>query len=356
MKRIIPAVFTASVLAFSSCEIILPPDAPGELHLSFSDASYMQTRQGAENMPDTNSFILSVKDSGGDIVYEGAYGDSPETMSLTAGSYTVSAVSREFKSPQFSSPQYGDKQVVVVTAGRPVFVELVCRQMNSGVRLRISEDFLRAYPNGSLFLKSSEGKLMYGYSEKRIAYFKPGSVSLVLSDGSTDNTLLTRTLESQEILTLSISAAEASSQRSGVSIQIDTVRNYVFEDFVIGGEDDKGKSSDQAMNISTAKSHIGEEAVWVYGYIVGGDLSSSNASFSGPFKSRTNLVIAARSSTTDKASCMSVQLQKGNIRDALNLVDNPDKLGTQIFLKGDIVQAYYGIPGVQNITEYEIRD
>lgn len=101
--------------------------------------------------------------------------------------------------------------------------------------------------------------------------------------------------------------------------------------------------------------HTGEEDVWVYGYIVGGDLSSSGASFTPPFKSRTNIIIAARSSTADKSSCMSVQLQKGDIRDALNLVDNPDILGDQIFLKGNIVEAYYGIPGIQGITEYEFK-
>lgn len=355
MKRIIAAAAAAISLIFSSCEILTPPDAPGELHLSFSDASYLQTRQDTENMPDTNSFILSVKDSHGDVIYQGAYGDSPESMSLKSGSYTVSAVSSEFKTPKFSSPQFGDRQVVVVTPGSPTFVQLVCRQMNAGVRLVISPDFLKVYPGGSLFLKNSDGKLMYGYSEKRVAYFSPGSVSLMMSDAGTDQTLLTRTLESQEILTLSISAADAGSTKDGISIQIDTVRNYVHEDFVIGGQHDKGGSSDQAMNITTAKNHIGEEGVWVYGYIVGGDLSSANASFSGPFKSKTNLVIASRSSTTDKSSCMSVQLQKGNIRDALNLVDNPDKLGTQVFLKGDIVEAYYGIPGIQNITEFEFR-
>ena len=86
-----------------------------------------------------------------------------------------------------------------------------------------------------------------------------------------------------------------------------------------------------------------------------GDLSSSSASFSTPFKSRTNLLLGTRSSSSDKGSCLSVQLLKGDIRDALNLVDNPDILGTQIFLKGDIVESYYGIPGIQNITEYEIK-
>ena len=52
---------------------------------------------------------------------------------------------------------------------------------------------------------------------------------------------------------------------------------------------------------------------------------------------------------------MSVQLAKGDIRDDLNLVDHPELLGRQVFLLGDIVESYYGIPGVQNISEYRLK-
>lgn len=140
-----------------------------------------------------------------------------------------------------------------------------------------------------------------------------------------------------------------------MSIQVDTTRFWSEEDFIIGQGDQDGGDRDKAYNIGQARSMAGKEDVWVYGYVVGGDLSSSSASFSGPFTSKTNLVIASRASASSKESCMSVQLQKGNIRDALNLVDNPDNLGRSVFLKGDIVESYYGIPGIQNITEYEFK-
>jgi hypothetical protein len=57
----------------------------------------------------------------------------------------------------------------------------------------------------------------------------------------------------------------------------------------------------------------------------------------------------------DKDACLSVQLPSGSLRNALNLVDNPDLLGRKICLKGDIVEAYYGIPGIKNLTEYELQ-
>jgi hypothetical protein len=49
-----------------------------------------------------------------------------------------------------------------------------------------------------------------------------------------------------------------------------------------------------------------------------------------------------------------VQLPSGDLRDVLNLVDNPGLLGTKVYLKGDIVEAYYGIPGIKNISEYRL--
>jgi hypothetical protein len=51
---------------------------------------------------------------------------------------------------------------------------------------------------------------------------------------------------------------------------------------------------------------------------------------------------------------MSVQLSAGEIRDALNLVDNPHMLGRRVCLRGDIVSAYYGLPGMKNLEIYEL--
>ena len=125
--------------------------------------------------------------------------------------------------------------------------------------------------------------------------------------------------------------------------------------FIVGDSGSgKGKEMENAFSVSQAKDNVGEVDVWITGYIVGGDLSSSRCSFTPPFSSRTNIAIADKASCTDKASCMSVQLSSGAIRDALNLVDNPGLLGTQVWIKGDIVAAYYGIPGIQSISEYSL--
>lgn len=132
---------------------------------------------------------------------------------------------------------------------------------------------------------------------------------------------------------------------------MDTSRTWLSEQYILG----QGGGSNGILSVSQAYEMVGEEDVWVCGYIVGGDLTSSSASFEKPFSSRTNLLIGPRSSTSEKASCLSVQLPSGSFREDLNLVDNPQLLGRKICLKGDIVEAYYGIPGIKNISDYELQ-
>lgn len=324
----------------------------GILEIHFAEGTVPPTRAA---FPDTNDFLLTITDSKGGTVYDGTYGASLDKYTLDEGTYTVYARSCDFSEPLFDTPQYGDTQVAAIKPGKTTVVTLSCVQMNSGIRLRIAPSFLAAYPSAVLFLKSTAGKLMYGFTEKRIAFFQAGNVNLEMSDGGMEKTLFTRRLEPQQILTLGVNVG-ADASKSGVDVQVDTTRNWTDEEFVIGGGSTGsggGNDLDKAYSVPVAKKHTGEEDVWVYGYIVGGDLSSSKCSFSAPFSSRTNLVLASKSSCTDKSSCLSVQLAKGDIRDDLNLVDHPELLGRQIYLKGTIVEAYYGIPGVQNISEYQ---
>lgn len=364
MKNLLPsAVFVTAFLPLIAA--LLPliavsceksrDEGKGSIEIVFnSDNPFCNpTKAGTATLPDTNDFILSVTDAAGRVVYQGKYGASPETIITDPGNYTVTAVSREFSEPLFDAPQYGDTQVVAVAAGKTVRVVLDCCQQNSGIKLNINPDFLTAYPNGCILLKSTSGKLMYGYSEKRIAYFKPGNVSMILSDGGVDETLFTRNLEPQQILVVNVSCGVSDATKGGISLQVDTCRFWTSENYVIGAGGDSGSDLSNAMSVSQARSAAGASDVWVYGYIVGGDLSSSKCSFSAPFSSRTNIVLASKPNCTDKQACISVQLSQGDIRDAVNLVDHPDNLGRQIFLKGDVVSSYYGIPGLQGLSEYK---
>ena len=354
MKRIL-----LMVLLIAACDVIGPDDlGKGELRVSFAKEAV--TRNLSE-IPDTGDFLLTITDSKGGTVYSGKYDACPEVLEVPSGSYTVNVLSHEFKKPAFSSPQFGDEQCVNVPDGGVAEVKLMCEQLNSGVMLKIAPGFLTTYPNGVLFLKSSEGKLMYGYSEKRYAYFHPGGVSLVLSDGGTDEVLMTRNLLARQMLTLKVEVAQSAvpdeqeATSAKVSVAVDTTRNWLNETYEIGGRNTGGVSADEAMTVAQAKTSAGAEGVWVSGYIVGGDLTSTSASFQAPFTSRTNIVIGPKSTTSNRSSCLSVQLAAGEFREVLNLVDNPSNYGRKILLKGDIVEAYYGMPGIKNLADFELR-
>lgn len=330
-------------------------DDKGELRISFEDSGNFKVRSSLD-IPDTSDFLLTVSDSKGKVIYDGAYGASPESMMVGPGSYTVNVRSCEFTRPSFSSPQFGDEQCVLVQSGGVANVRLTCRQLNCGIRLQVHDSFLTGCPDGVLFLKSSEGKLMYGYSEKRIAYFFPGSVSLMLSEAGNDRILMTRELRAQDMLTVNVSAStNMSASSESIKVAVDTSRVWLYEDFIIGGSSGHGGNKSDAMTVSQALASVGDEDVWVSGYIVGGDLSSSSASFSPPFSSMTNILLGPRSSTSSRNSCIAVQLPSGDIRDEINLVDNPAMLGRKICIKGDIVESYYGLCGLKNITDYELQ-
>lgn len=350
-----PAIAVLLAATAVSCSDFLTPSSrkTGGMEISF-----IRDLTKASALPDTNSFILTVQDGRGSILYNGLYGDAPQTILTGPGSFTVSAVSREFCEPLFDAAQFGDTQVVKVEDGKISSVKLSCIQTNAGVKLNVSPDFIAEYPDSRLSLKSASGKLDYGYSERRIAYFPPGNVCLAMTENGSEKTLFTRKLSSQQILVLNVNTSSETSPSpsvpAGISISVDTARNWTYEDFVIG-RGSEGDSPENAYSVPEAGSHVGEKDVWVYGYIVGGDLSSSKCSFTPPFSSRTNIAIAAKTSCKDKSACLSVQLQKGDFRDELNLVDHENNIGRQVFLKGDIVAAYFGITGIQNISEVSLK-
>jgi hypothetical protein len=194
-----------------------------------------------------------------------------------------------------------------------------------------------------------------------VAYFKPGDISLILSNKGLDETLLVRSLEACDVLELKVNVNRGGKEESstetgnGITVSLDTLRNWMNDTYVIGEDSPGGSGSSDAMTVGEALKSVGSMDVWVSGYIVGGDLTSSSASYDKPFSSRTNILIGPRTSSRDRNTCMSVQLPSGELRESLNLVDNPELLGRKVCVRGDVVESYYGIPGIKNITEYELQ-
>ena len=348
--------------ALLACDRIVssPDPEPGVLTLSFINSS----SKGSE-LPDTNSFILSIRDDGDSPVWTGCYADAPKELSLAAGEYTVEAVSRSFTGPVFDAPQYGDRQTVDINPGKISAVHLSCAMLNSGVRLQFTDQFMADYPGGNLYVKSAAGTLMYAYGEKRTGYFYPGTVWVLFNRNGTSQTLATRELAPREVLVLRIGSGSsvkdvdyvAERYGDGISIEVDTNHIWTCENLYYGNSDGgQGEDLSGAYSVGQARSKAasGEKGVWVYGYIAGGDLTSKSCSFSAPFKSNTNLVLAPDRNTADRESCLAVQLSQGDIRDAINLADHPELLGKLVYLKGNLVEKYYGLPGLQGLSGYRL--
>ncbi len=327
---------------------------PGVLSWTL-DAENLFTKADGQEIPDPDDFLLTILGPGGEQLYSGTYGNSPQSMTVQPGSYTLSIRSVTFSAPAFSRPQYGDDKVVVVGSAESINVTLQCTLVNCGVKLGISSAFPEAYPGGVLYLKQDNVSLKYAYTEKRVAYFLPGNVSVILYDSGKEETLLTRSLQAREILSLGIGVASKSGGTS-IEVSVDTAKVWIADSHIIGGGGASGGDLSNAISVGNAPAHIGENGVWVYGYIVGGDLTTNGAGVktSGITKS-THIAIAERSSVTAKASCVAVELPQGAVRDALNLADNPSLIGKRVYVKGNIVEKYYGTTGLKSASDYSLK-
>lgn len=359
-------LFPLLVAGLASCDQIIsaPVAEPGYLQLSFEAPS----SKAPEEIPDTNLFLLSIEDDSGRSVFRGAYSSFPKELALAPGTYSVSALSRDFSEPLFGAPQFGDEQDFVIESAAVSAVHLRCAQINAGVRLQTSKSFMAEYPDGLFYLRSSSGDLVYSYGEGRTGYFKPGPVWLDFCFSGSTATLLTRELKAREVLVLRIDTGKtvksvsptAETYGDGLSIEVDTSLIWTYENFFLNPNNGSGGGDvdlSGALSVGQARSRAEEEleGVWVYGYIVGGDCTSSGCSFTAPFKSATNLLLAPGAASAEKGDCLAVQLQKGDIRMALNLADHPENLGHLLYVKGDLVPKYYGIPGIQDISDFRLK-
>lgn len=347
--------FLAAALTATACFDLAETERDATIRIFFEGFSPTLTR--ASGIPDTDDFILTVSDIRDSCIWTGRFGDSPESIQVSPGVYTISAVSGSFSQPAYECPQYGDTKVVVADSGDCLAVALNCSQLNCGIRLSIDRDFETSFPEADIYLKDEVGTLMYSYGESRTAYMNPGAVSVVMGD----KMLFSRRLEARQMLSLTLSGGVSSGNgtddsEGSVEIQVDTTREWIDDRYSYGQE---GQDSTDALSIQAARDAVasGEssrmENVWVCGYIVGCASSTSKVQFDGPFTKATNIVLGERSSTVDRANCLSVELPSGTIRDSLNLCDNPSMKGRRIRIRGNLVPSYYGLPGLKSPTAFD---
>lgn len=92
------------------------------------------------------------------------------------------------------------------------------------------------------------------------------------------------------------------------------------------------------------------DKVWVKGTILGYISDTKTGAYSPADDNTLNTNLAVG---VDGDNYVTVQLPKGNVRDALNLVDHADLQGTTVWLYGTLA-TYCGKAGVKNVTEYSL--
>ena len=91
----------------------------------------------------------------------------------------------------------------------------------------------------------------------------------------------------------------------------------------------------------------------VQGYIVGwieGMSYAEGVNFNGTAASKTNIIIADTPDETDANKCMPVQLPSGEIRNKVNLQDNPGNYKKLVTLTGSL-EKYFGVAGLKSVSK-----
>lgn len=145
------------------------------------------------------------------------------------------------------------------------------------------------------------------------------------------------------------------------AMYLDEVRvtwSDTWNDSVSGGDDSEpeiefegdGLSAATAYTVADAKAYYeaGMDAttpMWVKGTIIG-SYQNNKLLEGADGASVSNMAIGT------PESHLTVQLPKGDVRSALNLVDNPDNYQVEVAIYGTI-EAYFNVAGVKNVTEFE---
>ena len=157
--------------------------------------------------------------------------------------------------------------------------------------------------------------------------------------------------------------------KTGFGVRVDDIKIITTDavgDPVIdgnGGDEEKVGEGDgtkvSPYNVKAAMSNQSNQKAWVKGYIVGsvksgdkGTIESNDDVVFGLENIRNTVILLADSKDSKNyAECIAVNLPTGNIRAAVNLVDNAGNLGEEIMIYG-VLRTYFGVPGLRDLEGY----
>lgn len=126
-----------------------------------------------------------------------------------------------------------------------------------------------------------------------------------------------------------------------------------------GGDDGTGTVTADVISVAALSGVSSGSLVSVKGYIVGfvNGTSYKQTVFGTDDAKNSNIVIADRADESDCSLCAPVQLkQSSDAREYLNLLDNPEMLGTAVIVTGTKGEYMRSNLGIKNVETYEPAD
>lgn len=253
----------------------------------------------------------------------------------------------------FATAQNGSHEITTTNVAGESKILIQNSASNSNVQLRpksIEISYIKAATSeptitcGDIVFKASDAKnkevevIGENLTEAIVATLKTGTNFAV------EGTLTT----TGGTLTISVTATE-SGEYSDVLVLTagEIIKEVNVTATVIKMDGDGTEENPYSVADVIALANPGVKA-WVEGYIVG---SMNNNKLEETPTNATNIALATTADDTE--NIIPVQLPSGNVRTALNVVDNPSNLGAKVAIYGTL-EAYFSKPGVKNVSDYEI--
>lgn len=309
---------------------------------------------------DTNKYLLRITNSSGVDIYHGKYTERPSELYVRPGTYKVGIESREFYEPESLYPLFGQVQTVKCKKDSTVHISLKSSQLTGGMRFVFTKRFMEYFKGTGIYLKRDTIESKYRYTDSRYMFFREGKILVIYKNkdghpsysppdrpGYTDTLLFYRKLQPEELVTITLDYDLTKVQSGGIEIKVDTARVRTTDYYNVGGIAPFG-----CQSILEAQKSIGD-TITVFGYIVGGDATSTSFNRKKPFKSKTHILIASQTWQSLREKTLAVELpETDKTRQLLNLVDHPELLKRPIVIRGRVVDAYFGHPGLKYVKFY----
>ncbi len=309
---------------------------------------------------DTNRYILRITNSSGVDVYYGKYTGRPSELYVKPGTYTIGIESRVFYEPEYLYPLFGEVRSVKCKKDSTVRIELKSSQLTGGIRFVFTRRFTEYFKGTGIYLRRDTIETKYRYTDSRYVFFREGKIMALYKNkdghpsysppdrpGYADTLLFYRKMQPEELVTITLDYDLTRLGKGGITFRIDTARVRSTDYHNVGGIAPFG-----CQSVLEAQKSIGD-TITVFGYIVGGDATSTSFNRKKPFKSKTHIVVASQTWQTLREKTLAVELpETDKMRQLLNLADHPELLKRPIVISGRVVDSYFGYPGLKYVKSY----